>query len=121
MLIYLNVCPYFLVFDGCEILESGVRSDLESVLIAMLESIFATKIFGNGSSFHQDTVNVFLNAGTFSKNEGCNEESMSFEDFKGWCALIPSARKFLGSLLMPPDPGPLLFFSYLCPLTGCPV
>ncbi|GLT34062.1 hypothetical protein SLA2020_086080 [Shorea laevis] len=30
---------------------------------------------------------------------------MSFEDFRKWCTLIPSLRKFLGSLLIPSDPG----------------
>ncbi|KAJ0088766.1 hypothetical protein Patl1_32670 [Pistacia atlantica] len=73
------------LYQLVDINDDGIlgRSDLESVLIAMLDSIFSTKISGTG----------------------CNEESMSFEDFKAWCTLIPSARKFLGSLLMHPDPG----------------
>ncbi|KAJ0028708.1 hypothetical protein Pint_36121 [Pistacia integerrima] len=95
------------LYQLVDINDDGIlgRSDLESALIAMLDSIFSTKISGTGLSSHQDSVNVFLNAGMYSKNEGCNEESMSFEDFKAWCTLIPSARKFLGSLLMHPDPG----------------
>lgn len=94
-------------------LESDVRSDLESVVIAMLEIIFSMEISERGSNSHQDIVDVFLNAATFSKNgEGSSNKSMSFEDFRSWCTLIPSARKFLGGLLTPPDPGSLLLLSY---------
>lgn len=59
-------------------------------------------------------MDIFLNAATFSKIvDGSAEESMSFEDFRNWCTLLPSVRKFLGSLLMPPDPGFLLIFRHL--------
>ncbi|OAY71543.1 hypothetical protein ACMD2_22645 [Ananas comosus] len=30
---------------------------------------------------------------------------MSLADFRNWCNLVPSVRKFLGSLLLPPDSG----------------
>lgn len=83
-----------------------VRSDIELVLITILESIFS---MGN-----RDIANVFLNAATFSNGvEGAAEISMSFDDFRRWCSLLPSVRKFLGSLLIPPDAGfPSLPFLY---------
>ncbi|KAI4300591.1 hypothetical protein L6164_033950 [Bauhinia variegata] len=81
------------------------RSDLESVLIAIFNGILA-KDSELSSNSHQDTVKIYLNSATFSKHEeGCNEESMSFDDFRSWCTHVPSVRKFLGSLLTPPDSG----------------
>ncbi|XP_054803129.1 uncharacterized protein LOC129306517 isoform X1 [Prosopis cineraria] len=82
------------------------RSDLESVLIAIFHNLLSIEDSEVRSSSHRDTVNIFLNAATFSKyEEGCTEEFMSFEDFRSWCTHIPSVRKLLGSLLMPPDSG----------------
>lgn len=96
------------IYQLLDVNDDGVlgRSDLESVVIAMLEIIFSMKISERGSNSHQDIVDVLLNAATFSKNgERSSNKSMSFEDFRSWCTLIPSARKFLGGLLTPPDPG----------------
>ncbi|XP_028784942.1 MTOR-associated protein MEAK7 [Neltuma alba] len=82
------------------------RSDLESVLIAIFNNLLSIKDSEVKSSSHQDVVNVFLNTATFSKHEeGCTEEVMSFQDFKSWCTHLPSVRKLLGGLLMPPDSG----------------
>ncbi|KAI5318893.1 hypothetical protein L3X38_038601 [Prunus dulcis] len=82
------------------------RSDLECVLVAMFDNVFNMDNSKHGSSAHHDTVNVFLNAAKFAKHdEGHAEESLSFEDFRTWCTLLPSVRKFLGSLLIPPNQG----------------
>ncbi|KAJ9181329.1 hypothetical protein P3X46_009467 [Hevea brasiliensis] len=96
------------VYQLLDITDDGIlgRSDLESVLIVILKSVFSLKVKEDGSSSCQDVANVFLNAATFSKDvQGAAEKSMSFEDFRGWCSLLPSVRKFLGSLLIPPDAG----------------
>ncbi|CAI0391380.1 unnamed protein product [Linum tenue] len=78
------------------------RSDLESALVAVLHSIFGTE----GSEHGQETVNAFLDAATFSKEaNGDSGKAMSLADFRSWSALVPSIRKFLGSLLIPPDAG----------------
>lgn len=88
------------------------RTDLESVMISIFNDILCMKDSGVGSSSHQDIVNIFLNAANFSMhNEGCSEETMSFEDFRTWCTHVPSVRKLLGSLLMPPDSGILHLIS----------
>lgn len=80
----------------------------------MCETIFSEKDTELGLSSHKDIADIFLNAATFSKHvDGSAEKSMSFEDFRNWCTLLPSVRKFLGSLLMPPDPGFLLIFRHL--------
>ncbi|XP_050381583.1 uncharacterized protein LOC126798618 [Argentina anserina] len=80
------------------------RSDLEGVLVAMFEYIFKTEKSEPGSSTYRETVTIFLNVARFTKrDEGDTEESLSFEDFRNWCTLLPSVRKFLGSLLILPD------------------
>ncbi|XP_019059719.1 PREDICTED: TLD domain-containing protein 1 isoform X2 [Tarenaya hassleriana] len=77
------------------------RSDLESVMAVIFESVFSPE-----SSHDKEMMDVFLNAATLSKaNHDGSEKGMSYEDFRSWCSLVPSVRKFLGSLLMPPDPG----------------
>ncbi|MED6184573.1 hypothetical protein PIB30_048720 [Stylosanthes scabra] len=82
------------------------RSDLETVMISIFKDILCMKDSEARSSSDQDIVNIFLNAANFSMHEeGCTEESMSFEDFRSWCTHVPSVRKLLGSLLMPPDSG----------------
>ncbi|XP_061355170.1 uncharacterized protein LOC133299700 isoform X2 [Gastrolobium bilobum] len=82
------------------------RSDLESVMTAIFNNILCIKDSETTSSSHLDIVNIFLNAANFSvHDEGCTEETMSFEDFRSWCTHLPSVRKLLGSLLLPPDSG----------------
>ncbi|TKY61945.1 TLD domain-containing protein 1 [Spatholobus suberectus] len=82
------------------------RSDLETVLIAIFNDILCINGSEDRSSSHQDIVNIFLNVAKFSKHDGGGtEETMSFEDFRSWCTHLPSVKKLLGSLLLPPDSG----------------
>ena len=79
---------------------------MESVLVALFTGIFGIKDSEVRSSSLQGTVNIFMNSETFSQHdEGSTEKSMSFEDFRSWCTHLPSVRKLLGNLLMPPDSG----------------
>ncbi|XP_062202335.1 uncharacterized protein LOC133904798 isoform X1 [Phragmites australis] len=95
------------IYQLCDVTGDGIlaRSDLESVLASIHETIFAeNKEAGEGSNSR--TFEAFLNSAVFSKDtEGISDKSMSLSDFRNWCILIPSLRKFLGSLLMPPDSG----------------
>ncbi|XP_020875990.1 TLD domain-containing protein 1 isoform X2 [Arabidopsis lyrata subsp. lyrata] len=79
------------------------RPDLESVLVVILKSVFSTESSDAESSDYKEMVDALLNAATFSKSDGGSEKGMSFEDFRSWCSLVPTIRKFLGSLLMPPS------------------
>ncbi|XP_010262937.1 PREDICTED: TLD domain-containing protein 1 isoform X2 [Nelumbo nucifera] len=100
------------IYQLLDVTGDGVwgRFDLEAVLIAAFDAIFPSKNAETGLSSQQYIIRVFLNTAKFSKQvEGSAENSMSFEDFKSWCSFIPSVRKFLGNLLMPPDPGRLGF------------
>lgn len=82
------------------------RSDLEAVLTVMLDDISSQRNSEPGYSPHEGIIKIFLNAATFSKiDEGCAETCMYFEDFRSWCSVLPSVRKYLGSLLMSSDSG----------------
>uniref|UniRef100_A0A6V7QWW6 EF-hand domain-containing protein n=1 Tax=Ananas comosus var. bracteatus TaxID=296719 RepID=A0A6V7QWW6_ANACO len=96
------------IYQLCDVGGDGNvgRSDLEAVLKSIYETIFSPENDKTGAHSQQETMEVFLNAATFSKQiEGRTEKFMSLADFRNWCNLVPSVRKFLGSLLMPPDSG----------------
>ncbi|KAM7504984.1 hypothetical protein LguiB_003888 [Lonicera macranthoides] len=77
------------------------RSDLEAVLSEMLDNVFNwEKSSEVGLDSHDKIVGIFLDAAKFSEGD-----HVTFEDFRRWCTLLPSVRKFLGSLLTPSDPG----------------
>jgi hypothetical protein len=89
---------------------------LESVLASIHETIF-TQNKEVGEGYNNRTFEAFLNSAVFSKDvEGVSEKSMSLSDFKNWCILLPSMRKFFGNLLMPPDLG----MPYSCHSVGTP-
>ncbi|XP_076932747.1 uncharacterized protein LOC143598409 [Bidens hawaiensis] len=91
------------LYQLCDIDGDGnlVRSDLEAVISGILDNISSHKEDESSSSNYKP-VNIFLDAANFTKdNEGNSEKSMSFEDFRSWLRFVPSARKFLISLLKP--------------------
>lgn len=97
------------------------RSDLESVLTTIFENVFDNKLSEDHYSSSQDIVRIFLESANFSSGvEGHDEKSMSLADLRSWFAVLPSARKFLGSLLVRHDPGYLHLIQftcrYVCPL-----
>lgn len=92
-------------FVKCDTFKYVFRSDLESVLVVILKSVFSTESSDAESSDYKEMVDALLNAATFSKSDDGSEKGMSFQDFRSWCSLVPTIRKFLGSLLMPPGPG----------------
>ncbi|XP_006287755.2 TLD domain-containing protein 1 isoform X1 [Capsella rubella] len=94
------------IFQTLDVTGNGVltRSDLESVLVVILKTVFSTESSNAESSDYKEMVDALLNAATFSKSDDGSEKGMSFADFRSWCLLVPTIRKFLGSLLMPPGP-----------------
>lgn len=95
------------IYQLCDINGDGIvgRSDLEAVIGSIYDTIFAPDGGQPCLSSNHDTMEVFLNAATLSKEVEGTESKMSLVDFKNWCRILPSVRKFLGSLLMPPDSG----------------
>ncbi|PKI47024.1 hypothetical protein CRG98_032563 [Punica granatum] len=95
------------VYQFLDVNGDGVlgRSDLSSVLITIFKNIFDNDLSEDHAASEQNTVRIFLDSANFSINiEGHDEKSMSLADLRSWFAVLPSVRKFLGSLLMPPDP-----------------
>ncbi|XBI79813.1 hypothetical protein VPH35_089149 [Triticum aestivum] len=95
------------IFQLCDVMGDSIltRSDLEAVFVSIHETIFADNNEAKEGS-NKSTFEAFLNSAVFSKDaEGVSEKSMSLSDFRNWCIVMPKLRKFLGSLLMPPDSG----------------
>jgi len=95
------------IYQLCDVTGDGAltRSDLESVLASVHETVFAVKkevVEGSNNRPFE----AFLNSAVLSEDaEAVSEKSMSLSDFRNLCILLPSLRKFLGNLLMPPDSG----------------
>ncbi|KAI3511985.1 hypothetical protein L1887_19147 [Cichorium endivia] len=90
------------LYQLCDVDGDGnlTRSDLEAVITEILNNTSSQK------TSEPSSTTIFIEAANFTKNnEGSSEKSMTFEDFRNWCRLIPSARKFLTSLLKPSSPG----------------
>lgn len=97
----------YLLQEFLHISASACRSDLEAVISEILETISSHK------TSEPSSISVFLDAANFTKdNEGSPEKSMSFEDFRNWSHLVPSARKFLTKLLKPSSSGIHSSFHY---------
>ncbi|MFS7908282.1 putative TLDc domain, EF-hand domain pair protein [Helianthus anomalus] len=95
------------LYQLCDVDGDGnlVRSDLEAVISEILDSISSHKEAESSSASNLKPTNIFLDAATFTKDsEGSSEKSTSLEDFRNWLRLVPSARKFLASLLKPSSP-----------------
>lgn len=75
------------------------RSDLEAALASVLVSLFPDADTSAASTA------AFVDAAALSEAARGGEPVLSFEDFKSWCRLLPSLRKFLGSMLAVPDSG----------------
>ncbi|KAJ8449229.1 hypothetical protein Cgig2_021693 [Carnegiea gigantea] len=95
------------IFQLLDINGNGefARSDVQAVLAAILADLFPSKDHKPGSSSHPRLLDAIVSAPTFPTDGGRNDKSMSFEDFKNLCDHVPSFRKYLGSLLTPPDSG----------------
>lgn len=89
------------------------RSDLESVVNTMLNYVFSKQCSEPDAGSQQEIAQIFLNAVNFNKHDGHAESSMTFDDFKTWCTLLPSVKKFLGSLMDPSDPGCRIFLEII--------
>lgn len=86
--------------------KSTCRSDLEAVLTAVLRNISSHESHQSEPSPDREILDIFLNAANLTTDDTkCAESCMSFEEFKSWCARLPSVRKFLGTLLSTRDSG----------------
>lgn len=94
------------IYQLLDVNGSGIveRSDAEAALKVILDDVLSDRSSEPVSNLHGDVIGSFLNAASFSKRgDGC-VDCMSYEDFRRWCTLVPSVRKYLGNLLTSPDP-----------------
>ncbi|PKU59324.1 uncharacterized protein LOC110098942 [Dendrobium catenatum] len=100
------------IYELCDVNGDGFleRCDLEAVLDSISDAVFTPKNSQAALSSSKVVMKAFLSATEFSHEvEGKAENCMSLADFRNWCNVIPSARKYLGSLLKLPDTGALFF------------
>lgn len=78
------------------------KTEVESVML----SILATVLGPNYASLPEESPQAFLSAAEFSlDSQGEGEPCMSMQQFRKLCTAIPSIKKFLASLLTPPNAG----------------
>ncbi|KAJ3671375.1 hypothetical protein LUZ60_007454 [Juncus effusus] len=94
------------IFRLCDVNGDNLlgRDDIESILDSIQKIIFSEE---KDQSVNKKRMEVFLSPIFSSENEseGSEGKFMSFRDFKNWCNFVPSVRKFLTSLLIPPNLG----------------
>ncbi|XP_073017438.1 uncharacterized protein [Primulina eburnea] len=90
------------IYQLLDVSDDGIvgRSDLEAVLTTMLDNIFHKSY---SSEPKAGSCLEIMEA--FIPDVNSTNDEMSFEDFRKWCAFLPSVRKFLCCLLMPFDSG----------------
>lgn len=96
------------IFQLVDLTGDGLvqRSEVEAVMISVLETVLSSKDTITGDTLPEHIVQTFINAANFTPASDCDGgQIMSFEDFKEWCNLVPSLKKFLGSLLSSPITG----------------
>lgn len=78
------------------------RSEVEAVVLSTLETVLGPKEAIPGAGLPESSLQGFVNSAEFSvKTDG--EACMSIEDFRKWCLLVPSLRKFLSGLMAQPS------------------
>lgn len=79
------------------------RDEVEAVVLSILETVLGPSEAVVGDSLLEQSVQGFVNAATFSR--GDSEACLTVEEFRKWCGLVPSVKKFLGTLMSAPSRG----------------
>lgn len=90
------------IFQLVDLTGDGLvqRSELEALMVSVLETVLSPKDTIIRDSLPEDAVQTFTSAANFTPASECDGgQRMSIEDFRKWCNLVPSLKKFLGSLL----------------------
>ena len=79
---------------------------MEGVVLSILQTVLGSKDAVPDASLPEGSLQAFLEASSFTEEvEGEAEPSMTLEDFRKWCASVPSIKKFLTTLLKGPVAG----------------
>lgn len=82
------------------------RAEVEGVILSILQTVLGPSNAVTGAGLSEGSLQSFLQAASFTEDvEGEAAPYMSLEDFRKWCASVPSIKKFLTSLLKGPAPG----------------
>lgn len=82
------------------------RTEVEGVILSILQTVLGSKDAVLDASLPEGILQAFLDAASFAENEeGAGALCMSLEDFRKWCTLVPSVKKFLTTLLKGPMAG----------------
>lgn len=88
---------------------------MEAVVLSILETVLGPSEAVVGDSLLEQSVQGFVNAATFSR--GDSEACLTVEEFRKWCGLVPSVKKFLGTLMSAPSRG-VSYHAVLCGVDG---
>ncbi|XP_020580410.1 TLD domain-containing protein 1 isoform X2 [Phalaenopsis equestris] len=94
------------IYELCDVNGDGhlERCDLEAVLDSISDAVFNPKNTQTALGSSKTSMKAFVSSAEFSREvDGKAGSFMSFVDFRNWCNHKPSARKYLGNLLKPPD------------------
>jgi len=103
------------------VLVLGCRAEVEGVILSVMQTVLGSKDAVPDASLPEGSLQAFHQSARFTEAvEGEAASSMSLEDFRKWCASVPSIKKFLSTLLKGPVAGkfstslrsPFRFFSY---------
>ncbi|KAI5071062.1 hypothetical protein GOP47_0013313 [Adiantum capillus-veneris] len=78
------------------------RSEAEAVVLSTLETVLGPKDAIPGAGLPESSIQGFVDAAELS-TDGNHEAYVSDLEFRKWCHLIPSLKKFLGGLLTSPS------------------
>lgn len=82
------------------------RTEVEGVILSVLQTVLGSKDAVPDASLPEGSLQAFHKSASFTKAvEEENAASMSLEDFRKWCAAVPSIKKFLSTLLKGPVAG----------------
>lgn len=84
------------------------------MILSILQTVLGSKDAVPDASLPEGSLQAFIQSASFTEEaEGQDGPVMSIQDFRKWCAAVPSVKKFLATLLKGPTSGTLKSFFFL--------
>lgn len=92
------------IYQVVDLLGDGLvqRSEAEAVVFSTLETVLGPKEAIPGAGLLESSIQGFVNSAEFS-TESNGEACVSTAEFRKWCHLVPSLKKFLSGLMTSPS------------------
>lgn len=101
-----SVCSLYSSKISIECFALVCRAEVEGVILSILQTVLGSKDAMPDASLPEGSLQAFHQSASFTDEvEGEDAPSMSLEDFRKWCASVPSIKKFLLTLFKGPVPG----------------